>query len=91
MVALTMQTTPVYPTPFFNAIAILILHMSLIINAGLNLYVCGDLRKHDSQPVSRDTRKCLVVQFYILVEIKEQITKINELITINSSASFKSA
>jgi hypothetical protein len=44
MVAVTMQLTPVYPSPFFNAIATLILHVSLIINAMLNLYICGDPR-----------------------------------------------
>ena len=43
-VVYTMELTPVYPSPYFNAIATLILHISLIINAMLNLYICRDLR-----------------------------------------------
>ena len=45
MIVSIMQVTSAYPSPFLNAIAPSILHISTIVNAVLNLYFCGDLRK----------------------------------------------
>lgn len=47
-----MQVTPVHPSPLLYAIVHRILHLGVIVHAGLNLYFRGDLR-------NATTRSCL--------------------------------